>query len=118
MSRDEERLDRLMSLLTSERGQARDIRAGVMARLARGGTFIRRARWMRRIALAVSLLVGVWLGFDAIRARESRTDLGEVGRRGAEWIVPDSQPGRVVPVRHAPTQAGQPREAIAPWGKT
>jgi hypothetical protein len=118
MSREEQRLDRLMGLLASERSDARDLRAGVMARLARGGTFIRRARWMRRVALAVSLVVGVWLGVDAIRARESRTDLGEVGRRGAEWIVPESQPGRVVPVRHAPAQTRQAREAIAPWGKT
>lgn len=118
MSRDQERLDRLMGLLASEQAQPRDIRAGVMARLARGGTFIRRARWMRRIAIAAVLLVGVWLGVDAIRARESRADLGEVGRRGAEWIVPDTQPGRVVPVRHAPAQTRQGREAIAPWGKT
>ncbi|MFZ4722566.1 MAG: hypothetical protein ACOYMI_05385 [Phycisphaerales bacterium] len=118
MSRDEQRLERLMALLASERTQSRDMRAGVMARLARGGTFIRRARWMRRVALALSLLAGVWLGVDAIRARESRADLGEVGRRGAEWIVPDSQPGRVVPVRHAPAEKRQAREAIAPWGKT
>jgi len=118
MNRERQRLDRLMGLLASERTQARDIRSGVMNRLARGGVFIRRARWMRRIALAVSLLVGVWLVVDAIRARESRTDLGEVGRRGAEWIVPESRPGRVVPVRHAPPQMPQAREAIAPWGKT
>jgi hypothetical protein len=118
MSRDEERLDRLMGLLASESAQPRDIRSGVMARLARGGIFVRRARWMRRIAIAAVLLVGAWLGVDAIRARESRTDLGEVGRRGAEWIAPDTRPGRVVPVRHAPAQTRQVREAIAPWGKT
>ena len=118
MSRESQRLDRLMGLLASERSQSRDLRSAVMVRLARGGVFIRRARWMRRVALSASALVCVWLGVDAIRARESRTDLGEVGRRGAEWIVPDSQPGRVVPVRHAPVRARQSSEAVAPWGKT
>ena len=118
MSREQERLDRLMGLLASEATQGRDLRPGVMSRLARGGAFIRRARWMRRTALASALLVGAWLGVDAWQASRARTDLGTVSRRGAEWIVPDSQPGRVVPVRNAPAEARHPRQALAPWGKT
>jgi hypothetical protein len=118
MSREQERLDRLMGLLASERGGGRDLRGSVMARLSRGGVFIRRARWMRRSALAAVLLVGTWLGFDAWRASAVRTDLGGVGRRGADWIVPDAMPGRVVPVRGRAPARREPNHAFAPWGRT
>jgi hypothetical protein len=89
-----------------------------MSRLARGGMFIRRARWMRRTAVLSVLLVGAWLGVDAWRASGMRADLGVVGRRGADWIVPDTMPGRVVPVRGGAPSRRVPNQAFAPWGKT
>lgn len=118
MSRERERLDRLMGLLASEGAPASDLRASVMDRLARGGAFVRRSRWMRRVAVAAALVVCGWVAVDAQRAIARRTDLGEIGRRGAEWIAPSSNPGRVLPARNPQAPRRESRDAFAPWRKT
>lgn len=118
MSREQERLDRLMGLLASESSDRRDLRGSVMARLARGGAFIRRARWMRRTALAVAIVAGAWVGLDAWRASSMGTDLGGVARRGMEWIAPETRTVRVVPVRSPARPRDEDRIVVAPWGNT
>lgn len=119
MNRERERLDRLMAMLASETDQGRDMRQAVLRRLGlRHGASRRRAvaAWT---AAAASLLVAGWVGFQAWQASRQGADLGDMGRRGAQWLLPsEDPPRRVMPVRYVPRPRGESPMAVAPWGRT
>ena len=118
MTREHERLDRLMGLLASEGGAGRDMREAVMRRLERSGVVRRgrRAAWW--LASLAAIAVAGWVGFDAWSASRRAADLGEIGRRGASWIVPQGGVERAMPARFTPKPRRAPTQAVAPWGRT
>jgi hypothetical protein len=117
MSREQERLDRLMGLLASEQGGGGDMRASVMRRLRRTGMPRRGRIALAASACAIATALA-WVGVESWIARRGATDLGELGRRGASWIVPEGSGERAVPARHAPRPKRPPTQAVAPWGRT
>ena len=120
MTREHERLDRLMGLLASERRAGGDLRASVMRRLERGGAVGRGRRIAWGLALAGTLAVLAWIGVGALMAGARVNDLGEIGRRGASWIAPTATPVNWTPPPRTPSRAprGMPAQAVAPWGRT
>jgi hypothetical protein len=59
------------------------------------------------------------VGLQAWQASERAEDLGAIGRRGAEWLVPSGGARhRAMPVRLAPRRAVETPQAFAPWGRT
>ena len=118
MTREHERLDRLMGLLSSERAAGADMRDAVMRRLERAGAVRRGGRAAGWLAALAAILVAGWVGFDSWVASRGATDLGELGRRGASWIVPEGGAPRATPVRYAPKPKRTPTQAVAPWWRT
>lgn len=120
MSFDQERLDRLLGLLASERTAGRDLRASVLQQLRVRGVLRPRAALLWKGALAASLLMGGWLGGAWWMASRESVDLGELGRRSAEWIAPSGtiDVQRAMPVRMLPRMPSAPSMAVAPWPNT
>lgn len=111
MSRQQERLDRLMGLLASESGGGRDVRRGVMMRLAGAGAVRSTAATVCRLSLALAavlaLVVAVELWFHGRRG----ADLGTALRRGVEWMVPSKATG----ARPASPASRQP--SLTSWAR-
>lgn len=118
MTREHERLERLMGLLASERGAGGDMRDAVMRRLERAGVVRRGRRAAAWLASVAAVAVACWIGAEAWKASRVGTDLGELGRRGASWIAPEGGMPRATPVRYAPKPKRQPTQAVAPWWRT
>lgn len=119
MSREQERLDRLLSLLGSEAHEGRDLRASVMRRLAMEHTARRRRLATGVLALLSSVGVAGWLGWQGWQASRGAQDLGAIGRRSVEWLVPAGKPApRAVPVKYVPSRRSGAPMAQAPWGRT
>ena len=111
MSRQRERLDRLMGLLGSETVGGRDVRQGVMMRLAGSGAVRSTAAMACRLSLllaaVLAIVVAVELWFHGRRA----ADLGTSLRRGVEWMVPSKATG----VRPAPPTSRRP--SLTAWAR-
>ena len=119
MSREHERLDRLLALLASEAGASRDLRDEVMRRLAVHQATRRRRRAAGVAALLLALGAGSWIGWQSWQASRAAEDLGAIGRRGAEWLVPATRGvPRATPVKYVPTRRPGAPMAQAPWGRT
>ena len=119
MSREQQRLDRLMAMLAGEASQGRDMTAEVLRRLALRSRARRRRRALLALALVGGLGVASWVGVQSWQAHARATDLGELGRRGARWLLPAEEPARsVMPVRFVPKRRGETPMAVAPWGRT
>lgn len=118
MTREHERLDRLMGLLASERGEGRDMREAVMRRLSRAGAIRRGWRAAAWLVSLSALAVAGWIGVESWQASRATADLGELGRQGASWIVPERGAVRSTPVRYTPRPRRQPTQAVAPWWRT
>jgi len=115
-----QRLDRLLGLLASERGQVRDIRGPVMERLRRQGAVRSGMRTVARVLLALAVVACVSVGVEWWWGSSRVVDLGEIGRRGAGWFMPEPAPlaPRLQP-RTAPIGGDvQPVVAKAPWRRT
>lgn len=118
MSRENERLDRLMGLLASESRGGRDLRGGVMARLARSGAIRNGAAMARRIVAVLAVVVAIGVGADLWLSGGQVADLGGIGRRGAEWLAPVAAPSDIRPASLRPRREGPSPVARAPWRKT
>ncbi len=116
MNRDNERLDRLMGLLASEASRGSDLRAGVMQQLLRRGA-VRTSGSVWRAAACMMVLVGGWMAFEVWNTGQNAVDLGTVGRRAAEWILPTDAPVQAQPIRYTPRIRHHPEVATAPWPK-
>ncbi|MFM1831216.1 MAG: hypothetical protein RLZZ558_1556 [Planctomycetota bacterium] len=115
-----QRLERLLGLLASERGHGRDVRGPVMQRLRRQGVVRSGMRTVARVLLAMAAMVCVGVGVEWWWGSSRVVDLGEIGRRGAGWFVPEPAPPapRLQP-RTAPARGDvQPVVAKAPWRRT
>lgn len=120
MSFDHERLERLLGLLASERETGRDLRGSVLQQLRVRGVLRPRGGFLWKGALAGSMLVAGWLGGEWLSASREAVDLGELGRRSAEWIAPSDaiDVPRAMPVRLLPRMPSAPSMAVAPWPNT
>ena len=118
MSRDHERLDRLMGLLRSEGRQGSDLRRGVMARLARSDAVRSGAAWAWRLAAGLALLATLAILVELRVAGGRSADLGETMREGVRWLAPPAS----APREPLETSPQQPDDAVlmarAPWRGT
>jgi hypothetical protein len=115
-----QRLDRLLGLLASERDQGRDLRGPVMERLRRQGAVRSGMRTAGRVLMALAAVACVGVGVEWWWGSSQVVDLGEIGRRGAGWFMPEPAPRapRLQP-RAAPAGGDvQPVMAKAPWRRT
>ena len=119
MSFERERLDRLLSLLASERRDGRDLRRSVMQLLAARGVVQTRRTALWKAMAGCALLAAGWVGGSWMIASRDSVDLGELGRRSVDWIAPKQSIDveRAMPVRLVPRQRSTPSMAMAPWPK-
>jgi len=119
MSFERERLDRLLSLLASERRDGRDLRRSVMQQLAARGVVQTRRTTLWKAMAGCALLAAGWVGGSWMIASRDSVDLGELGRRSVDWLAPPQSIDveRAMPVRLVPRQRSTPSMAMAPWPK-
>lgn len=118
MSRDHERLDRLMGLLRSEGRECSDLRRGVMARLAGSDAARGGVAWVWRLAVGLTLLATLAILVELRLAGGRSANLGETMREGVRWLAPPAS----VPGEPPGASPQQPDDAVlmarAPWRGT
>jgi hypothetical protein len=116
MSRDRERLDRLMGLLRSETASPRDVRGAVMARLVGAGAVRSGASMAWRMGLAMLAVVAIAIGLEMGLSPTEGGDVGAALRRGVERLSP-GQPAAGPSRPASPRREPEPGIEIAgaPW---
>jgi hypothetical protein len=115
MSRDRERLDRLMGLLRSETAVPRDVRGAVMDRLVRADAVRSGASMAWRLGLAVLAVVAIAIGVEMWLSPSAGGDVGAALRRGVERLAPGRPAGPTRP--DSPRREAEPGVEVAgaPW---
>lgn len=118
MSREHERLDRLLGLLHSETRTGRDLRGGVMARLAASGVVRGGVGMAWRLAVVLVALVALGMGVELWLSGGRSADVGAAFRRGVDWLSPGAPATDVRPASLPSGPAPSTAVARAPWRKT
>lgn len=118
MSREHERLDRLMGLLRSETRPGRDLRGGVMARLAASGVVRGGVSMAWRLGAVLVTVVALAMGLELWLSGGRSADVGAAVRRGVDWFSPGAPASDVRPASLPSGPAPSTPVARAPWRRT